>query len=56
MQWIGRRGLVGESGRHGDVVPTLPPKDGDAAPSLPDADDALGREGITIPSVGKVRR
>ena len=36
------------------VMSSLPsPKDDDAASSLP---DAVGREGITIPSVGKVRR
>jgi len=46
-----RRPSAGENGRPGNVVPTYRPKDDDAASSLPDADDVLGREGITIPSV-----
>ena len=56
MEWIRRRASVGANGRHGNVVPTYRPKDDDAASSLPEADDVLGREGITIPSVGRVRR
>jgi len=50
MGSIRRRVLLGESGRHGNVVPTYRPKDDDAASSLPDANDVVGREGITIPS------
>ena len=45
-----RRPSVGESGRPGNVVPTNRPKDDDAASSLPEANDVVGREGITIPS------
>ena len=45
-----RRPSAGENGRHSNVVPTYRPKDDDAASSLPEADDVVGREGITIPS------